>query len=64
MDNFYKVKNCQRCNANLKVRIQSWFTDDVICLSCHDEEREIRNSFEDKGNSLEGCGFLPDKKNT
>ena len=61
MDKFYTVNNCQRCDAVLKVRIQSWFTDDVICLGCHGDEKEIRKSFEDNGSSLEDCGYLPKK---
>lgn len=61
-DRFFKVHSCDRCGAALASRILSWFTQDVICMTCSDKEREIRKALPDMGRSHEGCGYLPEVK--
>lgn len=38
MDDFFKKKFCDRCGAELKVRIMSMFNEDVICMECKEKE--------------------------
>jgi hypothetical protein len=63
MDDFFTKTNCDRCGEKLSSRIQSWFTNDVICLSCHHEEEGIKRRATNSGlGDLEGCGYVPDIK--
>jgi len=59
-DKFFTQKHCDRCNAVLKVRTMSWFTEETICMLCKDEEQKIRASLPNHGASYEGCGYVPD----
>lgn len=62
-DNFFTLHECQRCQAELPSRIMSWFTDEVLCMSCHDKELEVRKELNDAGfddHNFEGCGYVPD----
>jgi hypothetical protein len=60
-DRFFKVKDCERCGDILeRVRIQSWFTEEVICLECSELEKKLRQKAREKGlGDLEGCGYVP-----
>jgi len=63
MDNFFRVKDCQRCNKELLSRTMSWFTDEVICLDCSEKEDELKKKLKAKGSdlrALEGCGYIPE----
>lgn len=40
MDEFFSKKFCDRCGAELTVRIMSMFNQDVICLECKEKERQ------------------------
>lgn len=59
MDKFFHQKNCDRCNAELKARIMSWFTTETICMECSVKEGEIKAGLPDGGRLLEGCGYVP-----
>lgn len=58
-DDFFYVKNCQRCGAQLRGRIMSWFTDETICMDCSAKESEIKSKLPDRGRHHEGCGYVP-----
>ena len=61
-DNFFTLHECQRCQSDLISRIQSWFTEEVICMNCHDKELELRKQIRAMGvndNNFEGCGYVP-----
>ena len=63
-DEYFNKRNCDRCHAELQVRILSWFKDEIICEKCSDEEKLIKqrlNEKEGKGADLkyERCGYLP-----
>lgn len=59
MDNFFDIKNCERCNDVLKARITSWFTEQTICINCSKQESDIRSKLKDGGKHHEGCGYVP-----
>jgi len=62
-DEFFTKKTCDRCYADLKVRIMSWFTEDTICLDCANKEDELKKKMRKKGKEpdmYEGCGYLPE----
>ena len=60
MDMFFKKENCDRCHSKLTSRIQSLFTDDVICMACSQQEKEIKRRAVESGlGDMEGCGFVP-----
>lgn len=40
MDLFFTKKHCDRCGADLTVRIMSMYNKDVICMSCKEKERQ------------------------
>lgn len=63
-DKFFTTRNCDRCNASLegKTRKMSWFTEDCLCDTCIDKEKELRMKLEGQGidvADLEGCGYMP-----
>jgi len=61
-DDFFTRTNCPRCNRQLKSRTMSWFTDEVICLTCSDEETDLKLALSNRGKdpaSYEGCGKVP-----
>ncbi len=63
-DKFFTTQNCDRCQASLegKARQLSWFTEECLCPSCQQKEKELRNKLEARGkdtSELEGCGYLP-----
>ncbi len=58
-DKFFEKENCDRCGNSLKIRIMSWFTDDVICPNCSEKESVVRRHLPDGGRDFEGCGYLP-----
>jgi hypothetical protein len=37
----------------------SWFTEETICDTCSNLERDLRKKLPNKGRDLEGCGYLP-----
>jgi hypothetical protein len=39
-NDFFTKKSCDRCGAELKIRIMSMFNEDVICMSCKEKEME------------------------
>lgn len=55
-----ELTNCNRCECVTNVITISWFTTEVICLSCKDKEQLIRNQLPADGQEFEGCGFIPD----
>lgn len=61
MDNFLKQESCERCGTELKSRIMSWFTEEVICIDkCWREEQELKSNLPNRGRNYEGCGFIPE----
>ena len=67
MDDFFTKKNCDRCGADLTIRIMSMFNEQVICPDCKEKEMQradykkaldaVREE-EAKGNSnFEGIGL-------
>ena len=61
MDNFLKQETCERCGAELKSRIMSWFTTETICIDrCWKSEQEIKYNLPNRGRNHEGCGFVPE----
>lgn len=62
MFEIFKKTNCDRCNAKLEARIQSWFNNEVICMDCSSVEDDLKQKLTDKhGTSYEGCGFPLDQ---
>lgn len=62
VDNFFTVRNCQRCGRKLVARIMSWFTTDAICIGCASEEDKIKKELRASGvdvSKLEGCRYVP-----
>ena len=60
MENLVK-ETCERCGIELKGRIISWFTTEVICIEkCWTEEQEIKSNLPNRGRNHEGCGFMPE----
>jgi hypothetical protein len=59
-DLFFEIKNCQRCNSPLPVRILSWFTNETICINCSVKETEIKRTLPNNGKEYEGCGYIPE----
>lgn len=54
-------ETCERCGAELKSRILSWFNTDVICMDkCWQEEQQIKLHLPNRGKNHEGCGFVPE----
>lgn len=62
-DRFFTIQECDRCGGSLASRIMSWFNKDVLCMGCHDKEREIRKQLPDYGKDHEGCGYIPEVSN-
>ena len=63
MDDFFKKEKCDRCGKKLDTRIQSWFTEEVICMDCSDVETDIKRRAISSGNGdMEGCGYVPEFK--
>jgi hypothetical protein len=60
-DPFFTQQLCSRCNNKLKVRIMSWFNQDVICTDCSIKESKIKKKLREQGitNAMEGCGHIP-----
>lgn len=59
-DSFFTISSCQRCGCKLSGgRIQSWFTEQTLCMGCHQDEKKLRSSLPDGGRNLEGCGYMP-----
>lgn len=61
-DTFFSQTHCDRCGAELKGRMQSWFTKETICIDkCVKEETELRAKLPKiEGNfDYEGCGYIP-----
>lgn len=62
---FFKKTNCDRCGGVLDPdRVMSWFTNETICLGCHEKENNLRKKIVEKegeGADLryEGCGHIP-----
>lgn len=52
---------CDRCKNKMGIStIMSWFTNEIICSNCSDEERNMRSKLPNNGIEFEGCGFVPD----
>lgn len=50
MDDFFSKTSCDRCEKEeLKTKIMSWFNEDTICSSCHNEERILRLKLSELG---------------
>ena len=59
-DDFFEKTRCERCRNNLDCRIQSWFTEEVICMQCSSKEDEIKEQLKKLGfDDHEGCGYIP-----
>jgi hypothetical protein len=63
-DKFFTQNNCDRCYSSLsgQARKMSWFTEECLCETCSNKEKELRNKLESKGintSNLEGCGQMP-----
>ena len=62
-DKFFTQTKCDRCKGDIEsIRKMSWFTEECLCLSCSDKERDYRDSLEAKGINtyeLEGCNYMP-----
>lgn len=53
---------CDRCNKKLGVYTMSWFTDEVICMSCSSKEHKIKKVMREQNLDplrFEGCGYIP-----
>ena len=50
---------CHRCNRETNVTTMSWFTEEVICMDCKKEEKNLRSKLPESGRSYEGCGYIP-----
>jgi len=67
MPDFFSKSKCDRCNKPLEgTRMQSWFTEEVLCSSgagnCIDKESKLKNELANLGHDtrqLEGCGYIP-----
>jgi len=61
-DDFFNSTYCKRCGFNLAGgRTMSWFSTDVICLQCSNEEDTIKRNMIKRGvnpDRYEGCGPL------
>jgi len=63
MDDFFTKERCDRCGKKLKVRTQSWFTEECICSECSDVEKDIKQRAINGGHGdMEGCGYVPEFK--
>ena len=61
-DTFFSQPNCSRCGKELRVRIMSWFTEETICMACHNNEVGLRQMIRKAGLESkypEGCGHMP-----
>jgi hypothetical protein len=60
-DSFFTQNNCDRCPNDLKVRIQSWFNNQTICMECSAKEDVIKKALRENGDKTakEGCGYIP-----
>jgi len=58
-DKFFVQHRCDRCGGDLRVRIMSWFTEDILCMDCSAKEKELRSRLPDNGRNYEGCGYVP-----
>jgi hypothetical protein len=58
-NDFLTLSNCDRCKSDLTIRKMSWFTEETICDTCSNLERDLRKKLPNKGRDLEGCGYLP-----
>ena len=66
-DAFFRQKKCSRCPNTLFVRTMSWFNNDTICMDCSKAEDEIKLKLRKQGKDpakFEGCGFIPQIKET
>lgn len=55
------MEHCERCGTELKERVMSWFTTEIICIDkCWQEEQQIKSKLENKGRAHEGCGYIPE----
>lgn len=55
-------KDCERCGKkNINCYSQSWWTDELICGSCQDDEQPMKAALRRKGHidAMEGCGYIP-----
>jgi predicted DNA-binding WGR domain protein len=58
---FFTKKMCDRCGNDLThwSRTLSWFSDEIICMDCEAEEKEIKEAIRDRGDdpaNYEGIG--------
>ena len=61
-DTFFSKTNCDRCSAQLDVRIMSWFKNDTICMECSKKEQTIKDELRKQGKDprdFEGCSYIP-----
>ena len=59
-DEFFTKTVCDRCGHELSIRKQSWWNNDTICLTCSEEEMNIKNKLgANQAHELEGCGKIP-----
>ena len=65
-DKFFTQTNCDRCYGALApARIMSYFNKQTICLTCADQEVQLRKKLNKQGvdtKALEGCGHIPELK--
>lgn len=59
MDNFFSIKNCERCGCELKIRTMSWFNNQTICSEvCSKEEKELKTKLINSGRpDMEGTNI-------
>lgn len=52
--------HCNRCNKDTKkVSGMSWFTKEILCMPCKEEEGLVRDKLPADGHDFEGCGYIP-----
>lgn len=54
-------ENCDRCGKPTEsVTTMSWFTEEIICMICSDNESTVKGELRKQGQStMEGCGYVP-----
>ncbi len=59
MDNFFNIKNCERCGCELNGRTMSWFNNQTICTDkCGTEETQLKAKLrETRGMDFEGANI-------
>jgi len=62
-DTFFSQTNCDRCGGELDTRTMSWFTQECICMTCANDEKDLRNDLPHCGKDYEGCGYIPKVEN-